>query len=66
MSILNEKLIVGYVAVGPTYRKSLYDKLINTYFDDENLYYCVITDNTEYFKDIKRKNLIVNEPSDFF
>jgi len=66
MSKYTEKIIVGYVAVGPTYRKSLYDNLKNYYEDDDNLYYCVITDNKDYFSDIDRKNLIVNDLNDFF
>jgi hypothetical protein len=65
-SILNEKIAIGYVCCGPTYRESLKDKLENLYFDDDNIYYCVLTDDKEYFKDIQRKNLYVNELKDFY
>lgn len=60
-----EKIAVCHTCCGPTYRKSTYDKLKNYYKDNENIYYCVLTDDKEYFKDLNRKNLIVNELEDF-
>jgi predicted protein tyrosine phosphatase len=65
-SIIPEPLVVGYTCCGPTYRKSLYDKLTNYYFDDDNLFYCIVTDDKSYFNGIKRKNLVVNELKDFY
>jgi hypothetical protein len=65
-SILNEQMVVAYTCCGPTYRKSAYDKIKNYYFDDDNIYYCILTDDKSYFSDLKRKNLIVNELKDFY
>jgi len=63
---LSEKIAICYTCCGPTYRKSAYDKIKNYYFDNENIYYCILTDDKSYFKDLKRKNLIVNELKDFY
>jgi hypothetical protein len=65
-SIISEPLVVGYTCCGPTFRKSVYDKLKNYYFDDDNLFYCIVTDDKSYFNDLNRKNLIVNELKDFY
>jgi hypothetical protein len=65
-SILNEQIVVAYTCCGPTYRKSAYHKIKNYYFDDDNIYYCILTDDKSYFSDLKRKNLIVNELKDFY
>jgi hypothetical protein len=65
-SIINEKLAICYCCCGPTYRESAKRQLNETYFDDDNIYYCVLTDDKSYFDDVKRKNLIVNELKDFY
>lgn len=62
----DEKLAICYTCCGPTYRKSALDKINNLYFDHPNLYYFILTDDKEYFKDVKRKNLVVNELKDFY
>jgi hypothetical protein len=61
----NEKLAICYTCSGPTYRKTVLDKLNNFYFDNPNLYYFVITDDKNYFKDVVRQNFVVNELKDF-
>jgi hypothetical protein len=61
-----EKISVCYTPCGPTFRKSAVDKLKNYYFDNDNIYYCILTDKKDDFKNIKRKNLIVNELKDFY
>ena len=61
-----EKLAICYMCCGPTYRKTALEKLSNLYFDHPNLYYCILTDDKSYFKDLKRENLIVNELKDFY
>ena len=63
---LKEKISICYTCCGPTYRKSAYDKLKDYYFDNDMIYYCILTDDKEYFKDIERKNLVVNELKDFY
>lgn len=63
---INEPIVIGYTCCGPTYRKSLYEKIKNYYFDNDNIYYCIVTDNKKYFSKLKRKNLIVNELKDFY
>jgi hypothetical protein len=65
-SIISEPLVIGYTCCGPTFRKSVYDKLKNYYFDDDNLFYCIVTDDKSYFDGLDRKNLIVNELKDFY
>lgn len=62
---LKEKIAICYNCCGPTFRKSAYDKIKNYYFDHENLYYCILTDDKKYFEGLERKNLIVNELKDF-
>ena len=62
---LKEKIAICYTCAGPTYRKSAYNKIKNYYFDHDNLYYCILTDDKSYFEDLERKNLIVNELEDF-
>lgn len=63
---INEPIVVGYTCCGPTYRKTAYDRIKNYYFDNDNIYYCIVTDNKEYFSDLERKNLIINELKDFY
>jgi len=65
-SILEEKIAVCYTCCGPTYRESAKRQLINKYFDDDNIYYCILTDDKSYFDGIKIKNLVVNELKDFY
>lgn len=65
-SILEEKIAVCYTCCGPTYRESAKRQLINKYFDDDNIYYCILTDDKSYFDDVERKNLVVNELKDFY
>lgn len=65
-SVLTEKLAVCYTCCGPTYRASALKKLNQFYFDDDNIYYCILTDDKSYFKDVQRKNVIVNELKDFY
>ena len=66
MSLFKEKVVIGYTCAGDSYVQSVVDKLKNNYFDDENLYYCIVTDDRKAFDGIKRLNLIVNELSDFY
>lgn len=63
---LDEKISIGYTCCGNSYKKSLKKKLEDVYFDNENIYYCIITDDRKYFEGINRKNLIVNELRDFY
>jgi hypothetical protein len=62
----SEKLAICYISCGPTYRESLLKKLNEKYFDHENLYYFILTDNKEYFKDLPFKNLCVKELKDYY
>lgn len=62
----SEKLAICYVSCGPTYRESLLKKLNEKYFDHENLYYFILTDDKEYFKDLPFKNLCVKELKDYY
>jgi len=62
----NEKVALCYTCCGPTYRKSAREKLETVNYDDDNIYYFVITDDKSYFDGIERKNLIVNELKDFY
>lgn len=66
MSLYKEKTVIGYTASGASYVASVVDKLKNHYFDDDNLFYCIVTDDRRAFDGIQRKNLIVNELSDFY
>ena len=61
MPLIKDKLAICYTCFGETFRESTINKLQNSYIDDEHLYYFVLTDDKKYFKNIKRKNLIVNE-----
>jgi len=63
---IKNKIAICFTCCGPTYRKSAKKKLEEYYFDHKNVYYCVLTDNKKYFKDVKRKNLVVNELKDFY
>lgn len=65
-SITKEKIAVCYSCSGESYRKSALRRITEDYFDDDNIYYFIITDDKSYFKDIKRKNLFVNEVKDFY
>ena len=61
-----DKLAICYTCCGPTYRKTARDKLINLHEDNEDIFYFVITEDVDYFKDIQRKNLIVKNLKDFY
>ena len=63
---MEEKIAICYTCCGPTYRKTAKEKLINLHEDNPNIYYFIITDDKNYFKDIQRKNLVVNELKDFY
>jgi hypothetical protein len=65
-SILEEKIAICYTCCGPTYRESTKKQLNTKYFDDNNIYYCILTDDKSYFDDVKLKNLVVNELKDFY
>ena len=62
----NEKIAICYTCCGPTYRKSAREKLETVNFDDDNIFYFVLTDDKKYFEGIQRKNLYVNELKDFY
>jgi hypothetical protein len=64
--VLKEKFAVCYTCCGPTYRESAYKQIKENYFDNDDLYFCVLTDDKEYFNGLERKNLIVNELNDFY
>jgi hypothetical protein len=63
---LNEKVAIGYVCSGETFREITLYQLENNCIDDENIYYLIITDKKEYFDQCTRKNLIVNELKEFY
>lgn len=63
---LKEKLVIAYTCCGESYRKSLKHKLKTIYFDNDNIFYCIVTDDKEYFSDVKLKNLVINELKDFY
>lgn len=65
-SQLNEKIAIGYVCSGETFREITLYQLENNCVDDENLYYLILTDKKEYFDQCTRKNLIVNELKEFY
>lgn len=61
-----QKIAICYSCSGESYRESALRRLTEDYFDDDNLYYFIITDDKNYFKAVNRKNLIVNELKDFY
>lgn len=63
---LEEKLAICHTCCGPTYRESALNNLQNYYTDNDNIVYCVLTDDKSYFSNLKRKNLVVNELKDFY
>jgi len=65
-SIFEEKIAISYFCAGESYRESAVKQLENKYFDDDNVYYFIITDDKDYFKHVQRKNLIVNDLKDFY
>ena len=65
-SQLNEKVAIGYVCSGETFREITLYQLEYNCIDDENIYYLILTDNKEYFNQCTRKNLIVNELQEFY
>lgn len=62
---IKEKIAICYTCAGESYRESAYEKIKNYYQDDDNLYYFILTDDKNYFKDLERKNLTINELEDF-
>jgi hypothetical protein len=65
-SIIKEKLAVCYSCSGESYRESALRQIEQNYFDDDNIFYFIVTDDKSYFNEVKRKNLIVNELKDFY
>jgi len=65
-STLKEKIAICYTCAGESYRESAYKRIKENYFDDDNLYYFIITDDKDYFSSLKRQNLIVQELSEFY
>lgn len=63
---IDEKIAICYTCCGPTYRKSVLKLLKNYYPENKNLFYCIITDNKEFFQELNIKNLIINEVKDFY
>jgi len=64
--VISEKILVCYHPCGPTFRKSVYDHLVKHYVDDDNVYYFILTDDKDYFKDVPRKNVIAKNLKDFY
>jgi len=62
----NEKIAICYACCGPTYRETALQKLQHFHFDHPNIYYFILTDDKEYFKDVNRLNLVVKELKDFY
>lgn len=65
-SIIKEKIAICYSCSGESYRESVVRQLTEHYFDDDNLFYFIITDDKKYFDRIERKNLFINELKDFY
>ena len=63
---LKEKISICYTCCGPTFRESTIEKLKNFYPDNDNIFYCVVTDDKSFFNGVERQNLIVNELKDFY
>lgn len=61
-----EKIAICYSCSGESYRESALSRITEDYFDDDNIFYFIITDKKSYFKDVNRKNLVVNELRDFY
>lgn len=66
MTELTERVAICWTCCGPTYRETLLKKLQNYCTDSDNVFYFIITDDKTFFKDVNRKNLIVNELKDFY
>lgn len=65
-SKFKEKVAICYSCSGESYRESALRQIRDNYFDDENLHYFIITDDKSYFDGLERKNLVINELSDFY
>lgn len=63
-----EKLAICITVCGPSHRSLALKRLLDfdLYPDLENLYFFVLTDKVNYFKDVKRKNLIVRNLKEFY
>jgi hypothetical protein len=57
---LSSNIAVCICCSGPTYRQTTLDKLNNVYIDHPNVYYFIITDDKEFFRECTRENLTVN------
>lgn len=65
-SQLSEKVAIGYLSCGQTFREITLYQLEYNCIDDDNIYYLILTDNKDYFNQCTRKNLIVNEISEYY
>lgn len=65
-SKFEEKIAICYIACGPTYRETLLERLNETYFDDENLFYFILTDKKSHFDNLPFTNLCVKELKDYY
>jgi hypothetical protein len=65
-SKFEEKLAICYACSGESYRESALKRLTEDCFDDENIYYYVLTDDKSYFKDVKLNNFLALELKDFY
>jgi hypothetical protein len=65
-SKFKEKVAICYSCSGESYRESALRQIRDNYFDDDNLHYFIITDDKSYFDGLERKNLVINELSDFY
>lgn len=62
----NSKIAICYTCAGPSYRESALNSIVNNYPDNENIVYCILTDDATYFKDLNKKNVVINELTDFY
>lgn len=58
---LNNKVAICYTCTTKIVREIVLWQLTNRWFDNDNLYYFIITDDKSVFSDCQRKNLIVND-----
>ena len=65
-SQLSEKIAIGYLSCGQTFREITLYQLEHNCIDDDNIYYLILTDDKEYFNQCTRKNLVVNEISEYY
>ena len=65
-SQLSEKIAISYLSCGQTFREITLYQLEHNCIDDDNIYYLILTDDKEYFNQCTRKNLVVNEISEYY